>query len=136
MGNLMFSFLTKSLIGTIVGTTAAKVVHDTYPPIKKVVLKSVDSIQCFFSSNSLSIETKAIPKGRVRKPRNQLTKQQYSIILASWDINANASKSNRLTQVELSKQLNEKLGINYSRSGYCHLVFKRVIPKFENNNDK
>lgn len=64
-------------------------------------------------------------KTKVKTPEN------YKHIMDSFFANKDLPKKERLTQENLRLKLNEDLGIDYSRSGYCHLWHKRQIPMFE-----
>ena len=105
-----------------------KIIHEAYPPTKKAVCSAYDSVANFLCFSGDSAD-KGKTKSKVYQPRNKLTEAQYQTILNRWAGNEALPRKVKETQEEFTKTLNKELGLNYSRSAYCHFVFKRIIPK-------
>ena len=129
----MLNFVAKSIVGTMVGTAVAKIVHDSYPPIKKECISAYDCVCDFFSLTDSETPTNPIPKGKVKRPRIHLSKHQYDVIMASYELNNRQPKGKKINQQELCDNLNKELGLNYTRSGLAHYFRKRIVPEFEND---
>jgi len=122
----MIHFLLKSAAYTL----GAKIVHESYPTIKKETLSAVDSITDFLGFSKETTKSNTNTEGKVNRPRNHLTEHQYAVIMASYELNKTKPKNDRMHQDTLVKKLNDELGLMYTRSGFQHYWQKRTIPNF------
>ena len=118
----MLNFVLKSAAYAV----GSKLVYELYPPTKKLVLETVDSVQDFLGFNEETPKSKATPKGYYRC---ELTKEKYTFLMRAYEANKALPKEQRLHQDVLVKSLNDSLELKYSRSGYQHYWQKRIIPK-------
>ena len=112
-------------------TAATLIVRDSYPQIKKTCVKLYSSACDLLDLTPTKLKSNPTTKAMPKQPRNQLTEYQYNVIMDTYVLNNTLPKKDKINQQELCNRLNTDLGLNYTRSGYCHYWFKRVTPQFK-----
>jgi len=113
-------------------TAATLIVKDSYPQVKKTCLELYSSVCDLFDFTPTKLKSDTTITVKPKQPRNQLTEYQYAVIMRAYDLNSTLPKNEKVNQQELCDRLNVDLGLNYTRSGYCHYFRKRIIPEFNN----
>ena len=116
-------------------TMATLLVRDSYPTIKKTCIEAYDYVYDFLCFKGDEPPSNPTLKGKFKLVRNKLTQYQYEVIMDAYEINSELPKGEKINQQELCNRLNKSLDLHYTRSGFAHMWFKRVIPTFGEKNE-
>ena len=119
----MLNILAKSIVFSV----GSQLARETYKPVSKFCCDSYKELSTFLGfSGSTSTNTKGKKITRKKRCKASLSQEDIKLIKFMWFANDGLPKKERATQLEMAITLNRELGLDYSRSGYCHIVHDRV----------
>lgn len=113
------------IIKSAIFCAVPKLINEIYEPTKKLINSGIQEMREIFFDD----EVEKVVKKKIKKDTTPITRSQYNFIMDTFNKNNALPQKSKVTQVELTKLLNEKLNLNKSRSGYCHIWMGRYNQK-------
>ncbi len=130
----MLTFISKTTISALGAAIGSKIVHELKDPIVSAVNSTVDSVGEYTGFWSTSYKSNSNPKGHRKHSykcdRKPITQQQFDFIQSRFK--SNSTSENKKTQLHLTNELNDTLGIQKSTAWYQSIYKDNFKGKIKN----